>query len=174
MTRTVLLLFASLASAADWSQPVEARHDDALAVSYTARVDGPYLVVRATVGEGWHTFSLDNEKRVTEKLAGQPALSMDKPTEIAATGLEVVGGWLQSPPKEFSRPELRMYAFGYDREATFAAKVRRAAGPAKLRIRGQACTATICKNVDVALTVPVPAKLAAAAEVKVADLQPVR
>ena len=125
MTRTVLLLFASLAGAADWSNPVEVRHEDALAVAYTARVDGPYLVVRATVGEGWHTFSLDNEKRVTEKLAGQPALSMDKPTEIAATGLQVEGGWLQSPPKEFSRPELRMYAFGYDREAIFAAKIRR-------------------------------------------------
>ncbi len=174
MTRTVLLLFASLACAADWSAPVEVRHDDALAVSYTARLDGPYLVVRANVGEGWHTFSLDNEKRVTEKLAGQPALSMDKPTEIAATGLQVDGGWLQSPPKEFSRPELRMYAFGYDREATFAAKVRRTAGSAKLRIRGQACTPTICKNVDVALTVSVPAKLGATTEVKVADLTPIR
>src|SRR3954467_15758856 len=106
MTRTLLLLFASLASAADWSAPVEVRHDDALCVSYAARVDGPYLVVRATVGEGWDTFSLDNEKRVTEKRAGQPALSMDKPTVIAATGLEVIGSWLQSPPKEFSRPEL--------------------------------------------------------------------
>jgi DsbC/DsbD-like thiol-disulfide interchange protein len=137
-------------------------------------VDGPYLVVRATVGQGWHTFSLDNEKRVTEKLAGQPALSMDKPTEIAATGLQLDGGWLQSQPKEFSRPELRMYAFGYDREATFAAKVRRTTGAAKLRIRGQACTPTICKNVDVALNVPVPAKLGAAPEVKVAELTPVR
>jgi DsbC/DsbD-like thiol-disulfide interchange protein len=67
-----------------------------------------------------------------------------------------------------------MYAFGYDREATFAAKVRRAAGSAKLRIRGQACTATICKNVDVALTVAVPAKLGAAAAVKIADLTPAR
>ena len=48
MTRTVLLLFASMAIAADWSQPVEVRHDDALCVSYTARMDGPYLVIRAT------------------------------------------------------------------------------------------------------------------------------
>ena len=174
MTRTVLLLFASLAAAADWSQPVEVRHEDALCCLLHGPRGRPYLVVRATVGEGWHTFSLDNEKRVTEKLAGQPALSMDKPTEIAATGLQVEGGWLQSPPKEFSRPELRMYAFGYDREAIFAAKVRRAAGAAKLRIRGQACTATICKNIDVALTVAVPAKLATAVEVKVADLTPAR
>src|SRR5678815_2291269 len=112
MIRSILFLFVSLASAADWSQPAEVRHEDALAVAYTARVDGPYLVVRATVGQGWHTFSLDNEKRVTEKLAGQPALSMDKPTEIIATGIQIESGWLQSAPKEFSRPELRMYAFG--------------------------------------------------------------
>jgi DsbC/DsbD-like thiol-disulfide interchange protein len=175
MIRTILLLLTSLAFAAEWSPPAEVRHEDALAISYAARVDGPYLVVRATVGQGWHTFALDNEKRVEEKLAGQPALSMDKPTEIAATGLQVEGPWLQSAPKEFSRPELRMYAFGYDREATFAAKVRRtAAGPAKLRIRGQACTETVCKNIDVALTVGVPAKLATATEVKVADLTAAR
>lgn len=171
MTRTILLFFVSLACAADWPQPVEVRHEDALAVSYTARVDGPYLVVRATVGQGWHTFALDNEKRVTEKLAGQPALSMDKPTEIIATGIQIESGWLQSAPKEFSRPELRMYAFGYDREATFAAKVRRtSAKAARLRIRGQACTETICKNIDVELPVAVPAKLGSAAEVKVANL----
>lgn len=171
MTRTALFLFASLASAAEWSQPAEVRHEDALAISYTARVDGPYLVVRATVGQGWHTFALDNDKRVQEKLAGQPALSMDKPTEITATGLTVEGGWRQTAPKEFSRPELRMYSFGYDREAVFAAKVRRASsGPVKLRLRGQACTETVCKNIDVPITVTVPAKLGATSELKVADL----
>jgi DsbC/DsbD-like thiol-disulfide interchange protein len=176
MNRAVtLLLFASLASAAEWSQPAEVRHEDALAIAYTARLDGPYLVVRATVGQGWHTFALDNVKRVEEKLAGQTALSMDRSTEIAATALQVEGPWHQSTPKDFSRPELRMFSFGYDREAVFAAKVRRAgAGPAKLRIRGQACTETVCKNIDVALTVPVPAKLGTSAEVKLADLMPAR
>ena len=175
MTRTALLLFASLAAAADWSQPAEVRHEDALAIAYTARVDGSYLVVSATVGQGWHTFALDNDKRVLEKLAGQPALSMDKPTEIAPTGVTVEGGWRQTTPKEFSRPELRMYSFGYDREAVFAAKVRRAGpGPVKLRIRGQACTETVCKNIDVPLTVAVPAKLGTTSDVKVADLVAVR
>src|ERR1044071_1097110 len=100
---------------------------------------------------------------------------MDKSTEIAATGLQVEGPWLQAAPKDSPRPELRMYAFGYDREATFAAKVlRAAAAPAKLRIRGQACTETVCKNIDVSLTVAVPAKLGTAAEVKVADLTAAR
>jgi DsbC/DsbD-like thiol-disulfide interchange protein len=171
MIRTVLLLIASVASAADWSQPVEVRHEDALAISYQARVDGPYLVVHATVGQGWHTFALDNTQRVMEKLAGKPALSMDRSTEIDATGLQVEGSWHQSPPKDFSRPELRMFSFGYERDAVFAAKVRRSGGTAaKLRIRGQACTETVCKNVDVLLTVAVPAKLGDSAELKLADL----
>ncbi len=176
MIRTTLLfcMFAVLSTGAEWSQPAEVRHEDALAIAYTARVDGPYLVVRATVGQGWHTFALDNQRRAEEKLAGKAALSMDRNTEIAATGLRVEGPWYQSAPKDFSRPELRMFSFGYDREAVFAAKVRRAgAGPAKVRIRGQACTETICKNVDVSVTVAVPAK-AGTSELKVADLAPAR
>ena len=171
MNRTILLLLTSLASAADWSQPAEVRHEDALVVSYTARLDGNYLVVRANIVQGWHTFALDNVQRVEEKLAGKPALSMDHSTEIAVAGVQVEGPWRQSPPKDFSRPELRMFSFGYDRDAVFAAKVRRAgAGPAKLRIRGQACTETLCKNIDVPLTVALPAKPAAAAEVKLHEL----
>jgi len=171
MNRTILLLLTSVASAADWSQPAEVRHEDALVVSYTARLDGPYLVVRANIVQGWHTFALDNVQRVEERLAGKPALSMDRSTEIAVTGLRVEGPWHQSPPKDFSRPELRMFSFGYDRDAVFAAKVRRAgAGSAKLRIRGQACTETLCKNVDVPLTVALPAKPATPADVKLHEL----
>ena len=171
MTRTILLLFASLAFANDWSQPAEVRHDDALVISYTARVDGPYLVVRANLQQGWHTFALDNVQRVEEKLNGKRALSMDRSTEIAVTGIQIEGPWHQSPPKDFSRPELRMFSFGYDREAIFAAAIRPAgAASAKLRIRGQACTETICKNIDVPVTVAVPAKPGSSAEVKLKEL----
>ena len=144
---------------AEWSAPVEVRHEDALCVSYEARLDGPYLVVRTTVGPGWHTFALDNKRRAEEKLAGQPALSMDKATEITpVSGLSTTAPWYQTAPKDFSRPELRMFSWGFERSAIFAAKARRTAGPAKLAIRGQACTETICKNVDLVVTVPVPAK----------------
>lgn len=171
MTRLILILFASVACAADWSAPAEVRHEDALVISYTARVDGPYLVIRANLGQGWHTFALDNVPRVQEKLAGKPALSMDRSTEITVTGLQVEGPWHQSPPKDFSRPALRMFSFGYDHDATFAAKVRpEGASSAKLRIRGQACTETVCKNVDVALTVAVPAKTGSAADLKLNEL----
>ena len=171
MKCTILILLTALASAADWSRPAEVRHEDALVISYTARLDGPYLVVRANIGQGWHTFALDNVQRVEEKLNGQPALSMDRSTEIDTTGVRVEGPWRQSSPKEFSRPELRMFSFGYDRDAVFAAKVRRAgAGSAKLRIRGQACTETVCKNIDVPLAVALPTKPGITAEVKLHEL----
>jgi len=171
MKSTILLLFASLAYAADWSQPAEVRHEDALVISYTARVDGPYLVVRANVAQGWHTFALDNVQRVQEKLAGKPALSMDRSTEIAVTGVQIEGPWRQSSPKNFSRPDLRMFSFGYDREGIFAAKVRPGGvSSAKIRIRGQACTETVCKNIDAALTVTVPARPGTSVGMKLDDL----
>ena len=87
------------------------------------------------------------------------------------TGVQVEGPWHQSPPKDFSRPDLRMFSFGYDHDAIFAAKVRPAgAGSAKLRIRGQACTETVCKNIDVPLTVAVPAKPGTSAGMKLDEL----
>jgi len=154
-----LACVAGWLSAGNWSAPVEVRHEDALCVSYEARLDGPYLVVRATVGPGWHTFALDNKRRAEEKLAGQPALSMDRPTEIVAlSGIATAAPWYQTEPKNLSRPELRMFSWGFDRSAVFVAKARRTAGPAKLAIRGQACTESVCKNIDVTVTVPVPAK----------------
>jgi hypothetical protein len=152
-----LLWLASVAAAASvWTAPVEVRHEEAVAIAYEARLDGPYLVVRANVGAGWHTFAMDNQKRAAEKLAGKPALSVDKATEIAASGgLEVDGPWLETSPKDFSRPELRWYSWGFDRQAIFAAKVKRTGGSsANLRVRGQACTDTICKNIDVTIVLP--------------------
>jgi hypothetical protein len=164
-----LLLIATVAAAASvWTPPVEVRHEDAVAIAYEARLDGPYLVVRANVGPGWHTFAMDNQKRAEEKLAGKPALSVDKATEIAVSGgLEIAGAWLETPPKDFSRPELRWFSWGFDKPAIFAAKVRRTgAAQASLRVRGQACTETICKNVDVAITLPVGAPVAVEMDLK--------
>ena len=175
MKLAILLAVATLSRGADWSQPAEVRHEDSVVVSYTARVDGPYLVVRAKVAPGWHTFALDNVQRVREKLAGKTALSMDRSTEIAVAGATVEGAWHQMAPKDFSRPELRMFSFGYDQDGIFAAKIRLAgASSAKLRIRGQVCTDAICKNIDAALTVAVPAKLAASSEIKPGELVAVR
>ncbi len=154
MKPIVAMLAVAAVRAADWSAPVEVRHEDNLCVSYQARMDGGYLVVRATLGPGWHTFAMDNQKRAEEKLAGKPALSMDRNTEVTAvTGLLIAGPWFQSMPKDFSRPQLRWFSWGFDREATLAAKAR-GTGAGLIRLRGQACTETICKNIDVTIAVP--------------------
>jgi hypothetical protein len=158
MIKLVILMLgiahANAARPAEWSNAVEVRHEENLCVSYQARLDGEYLVVRATIESGWHTFAMDNKQRAEEKLAGKRSLGIDHPTEIVVSGgLEAVGPWYQSPPKDFSRPELRWFSWGFERQALFVTKIRRSgAGPARLAIRGQACTETTCKNIDVAMS----------------------
>jgi hypothetical protein len=150
---------------------IEVRHDEDVAVSYQARLEGGYLMVRAKLAPGWHTFAMDNQKRAEEKLAGRKALSVDRATEIVASGgIEAAGTWYQSPPKDFSRPELRWFSWGFEREAMFAVKARGSAG--KLAVRGQACTDSICKNIDVVVTVSGAGKSGAAVSLK--DLESVR
>jgi hypothetical protein len=168
-----LMLFLAVAYAAEWSQPAEVRHDENLCLAYRARVDGPYVVVRAKIEPGWHTFSMDNRVRAEEKLAGKKSLGIDHPTEIAVTGgLTAVAPWFQTPPKDFSKPELRWFSWGFEREAVFVARVKRGAGPAKIGIKGQACTETTCKNIDVSLTVAGGGS--GTAEVNLKDLVQVR
>jgi len=155
----MMMLVAAQVEAArpnDWTDAVEVWHDESLCVSYRARVDGPFLVVRATLEPGWHTFAMDNKQRAAEKLAGKQSLGIDQPTAINLSGsLELVGPWYQSPPKDFSKPEMRWFSWGFEQQALFVAKVRRLrAAPASIKVRGQACTETICKNIDVALPLP--------------------
>jgi hypothetical protein len=164
----------------DWTDAVEVWHDENLCLSYRARVDGPYLVVRATLEPGWHTFAMDNNQRAAEKLAGKPSLGIDRPTDITLSGsLERVGPWYQTPPKDFSKPELRWFSWGFERQALFVAKIRRSrAAPASIKVRGQACTETICKNIDAAI--PLPRNMiqanaeAATADIDLKILVPVR
>jgi hypothetical protein len=176
-TLALLLLAAVGARAADWSPPVEVRHDDEVAVSYQAKLDGAFLVVRAALAPGWHTFAMDNQKRANEKLAGKTAISVDRETEIVPAGLEIAGPWYQSAPKDFSHPELRWFSWGFEGQALFAAKIRRSPSrPATLKLRGQACTATICKNIDVAIALPAGTAKAgdAPSAVNIKDLTQVR
>src|SRR6476620_12110802 len=106
---------------ADWSNPVEVRHDVQKCVSYRARLSGDFLVVQATSEPGWHTFAMDNKLRAEEKLAGKKSLGIDHPTECKLTGAPVVEGpWYQTPPKDFSKPELRWFSWGFERQALFA------------------------------------------------------
>jgi len=148
LLRSLLLLLAITTQAA------EVLHDGKVVLSYRAQWAGDYLVIRAAIEPGWHTFVMDNEQRQKEKLKGKPSLGIEKSTEITVEGLSATGPWLQSEPKDFSKPELRWYSWGFERDAVFATKAKRAGqGPAKVGIKGQACSGDICKNIDVELTV---------------------
>jgi DsbC/DsbD-like thiol-disulfide interchange protein len=173
------LAMASIAAplhASDWTAPVEVLHEHRPCVSYRARLDGEFLVVQAKIEPGWHTFVMDNKQRSAEKLAGRQSLGVDGPTEIALSGgLEAAGPWHQSAPKDFSKPELRWFSWGYEQQAQFVAKVRRSgAGPAQIGIRGQACTETTCKNIDVTISLPLSAATGTASAVDWKTLVPVR
>lgn len=147
---------AAVAGAADWTQRVDVTYEGQKCLSYRARLQGAYLLIEASPGPGWHTFTMDNTIRAAEKLAGKRSLGTELPTEVAVgEGLELDGPWFQSPPKDFSKPEMRWYSWGYDEPALFAVKIRRTgAGPARLSIRGQVCSGETCRNIDVRLSLP--------------------
>jgi hypothetical protein len=143
-----------IAAAGEWSAPVDVLHELKPCVTYRAKIDGDMLIIEAALQPGWKTFAIDNEQRAAEKRAGKPSLGIDQPTQIKlANGLELAGPWYQSPPKDFSKPQLRWYSWGFEQQAQFAAKIRRSGpGPAQIGIRGQACTETVCKNIDLSLS----------------------
>jgi hypothetical protein len=176
MMRFALSLVAACCMAAEWSAPGEVRHDDKLVLTYRAAFDGENLIVRAAIEPGWHTFVMDNKARQQEKLAGKPSLGIEKSTAVKASGgLQVSGPWRQSAPQDFSKPEIQWYTWGFERDAVFAARAQRTGdGPAQVEVTGQACAQEICKNIDVTLTVPVPQKPAAVADVKLDSLTAVR
>lgn len=149
-----LLIGVAGATAGEWSDPTKVMIETELCVAYKAKIDGEYLVVEATPGEGWHVYAMDNELRSQKALAGKMSLGVDGPTRITLTGgLETAGGWLQSEPHDYSKPEMQWFTWGYEDAATFATKVS-GAGPTQIGIRGQACDATRCKNIDVTVALP--------------------
>ena len=152
MIPTILLLL-TVAAAETWGPPAVVSHDDLPCVTYRAQVAGGYLVVEVKLERGWHTFAMDNDKRAAAKLAGKKALAVDKPTQVQPEGIEITGPWLQSQPKDFSQPELRIFSWGFEGEALFVAPAK-AAAAGQVRIKGQACTQAVCKNVDVVAEAP--------------------
>lgn len=146
-----------LALAQDWSPAVEVFHDETICLKYQARIAGDHLLVRALIAPGWHTFSMDNKLRATEKLAGKRSLGQDKPTSITVTGpLAITGPWYQSPVQDFSKPEQNWFSWGFENEVTFATRVSPANGPepVTLVMRGQTCSENACKNIETTLTLP--------------------
>ncbi|MGH9429253.1 MAG: hypothetical protein ACRD2L_23470 [Terriglobia bacterium] len=168
--------FADVIYGGDWTNPVEVRHDVQKCVSYRARLTGAFLVIQATHEAGWHTYAMDNKVRAQEKLAGKRSLGFDRPTEMVfAEGLELAGPWYQSEPKDLSKPELRWYTWGFEGQTLFVAKVRRiGAGPASVAVGGQACSETTCKNIDLAISVPLGGARTGASEIDIETLIQVR
>ena len=158
MKKTIALVFLSAASAlpAQTGSQADVLHEMKPCLTYRAKLDGDLLVIEASIQPGWHTFAIDNERRASEKLAGKPSIGIDQPTQIKVSGgLQVAGPWYETAPKDFSKPEMRWYSWGFEQQATFAAKVHRTgSGNAEVEIRGQACTTTTCKNIDVSLSLP--------------------
>jgi hypothetical protein len=142
----------------EWSAPAAVMQDSKKLISYRARLAGESLVLEAALLPGWHTFSIDNARRAADKLQGKKPLSQDIPTEILVSGgLTIDGPWHQSPPKDFSKPELRWFSWGYEERATFAVKTRRTgSAAARIVIRGQVCDASSCRRVDLSLQLPLP------------------
>jgi hypothetical protein len=151
------------------------RSDENLCLTYRARLDGSFLVIHTKVESPWHTFSMDNRQRAEEKLAGKKSLGIDQPTEFTLSGgLEAAGPWYQTAPKDFSKPQLRWFSWGFEKEAVFAAKVRRSgAGPAKIAVKGQACTDVTCKNIDAAITLPLANSAGDPSAINLKELVPV-
>lgn len=170
--RTFIAMLVPALLAGEWSAPVHVLHEMQPCVTYHAKVDGEHLVIEASIQPGWHTFTIDNEKRAAERLAGKPSLGIDQPTQIKVEGLELAGPWMELPPKDFSKPTLRWFSFGYEERALFAVKVKPAsAKAAQISVRGQACTDSTCKNIDLTLTASTnPDK----ASVDISKLIPVR
>ncbi len=160
-------LFACLLlplNAADWSKPVPIYDDETLTMTYRAAWSGDQLIVEAKIEPNWHTFSMDNRNRQKVKLAGRPSLGIEKPTTIAVTGsLELTGPWRQMEPKDFSKPDLLWFTWGFEERAVFAAPAKRVGnGPAEVTVRGQACSGSICRNIEAVLAVdPIPVPAAA-------------
>jgi len=138
-----------------WSEPACVELGDQTCVTYRATRQGDQLLISAEHGKSWHTYALDNDIRVKERLAGRASLGMESATSIEVIGAKTIGQWRQTSPLDLSQPDLRWYRWGFTEKAMFAIQLDPASidGVFTLRIRGQACDHQRCQRVDVALKV---------------------
>jgi DsbC/DsbD-like thiol-disulfide interchange protein len=144
-----LMLFAG-----EWSAPAQIEHNDRVAIEYRARFDGAHLLVEIRPEPGWHTYAMDNRQRQAAALKGRKSLGSEKPTTVAAgEGLTITGPWRQSPPEDFSKPEIQFYSYGFARPSLLAAPAKTSAKTAEVTVKGQACSESVCLPVHATLTV---------------------
>jgi DsbC/DsbD-like thiol-disulfide interchange protein len=150
MTTVLALLLLS----GDWSAPVQIEHNDRLAMEFRARFDGAHLIVEIRPEPGWHTYAMDNKQRQDAALKGRRSLGSEKPTTVeAGEGLTVTGPWRQSPPEDFSKPEIQFYSYGFAKPSLLAAPAQASAKSAEVIVKGQACTDSVCLPVTAHLKV---------------------
>ena len=135
------------------SSEVAVMHGSDAVVRYQARIEEHYLIITAIHKKSWHTYAMDNEFRALDALQGKQSLGIEKGIEIRVEdGLELDGSWLQTKPRDFSKPKLRWFSYGFDQTALFACRVKEVtADQVSLRLKGQACSDETCCNVDITL-----------------------
>ena len=149
-----LIAFAHPAAAGDWSERVDVRRAATTCVSYRAKLSGEWLLIEAKHAPGWHTYAMDNERRAHEQLKGKKPLGIESPTEISfLSGLTRVGPWYQSEPRDYSKPDLRWFTWGFEGDVVFAARVERL-GTARISVKGQTCDEKSCHLVDIEIQLP--------------------
>lgn len=150
----MITALALLLVAGDWSAPAQIEHNDQLAMEFRARFDGSHLIVEIRPEPGWHTYAMDNKQRQDAALKGRPSLGSEKPTTVSAgAGLTITGPWRQSPPEDFSKPEIQFYSYGFAKPSLLAAPAKATAKSAEVTVKGQACSDSVCLPVNVTLTV---------------------
>ena len=150
LTALALAGFGAL-RAGNWSPEAHAvSGDGTVLLTCRSRVAADYLVIELRAADGWHVYAMDNERRAKEALAGKMSLGVEQNTEVIVdNGLQVIGDWYQSEPKDFSQPALRWYSYGFIGTSLLAAKVSRdAAEVANVRVRAQACDSSSCVTVE--------------------------
>ena len=150
LTALAFIGFGAL-RADNWSPEAHAvSGDGTVLLTCRARLAGNYLVIELRAADGWHVYAMDNEQRAKEALAGKMSLGVEQNTQVSVdTGLQVIGEWYQSEPKDFSQPALRWYSYGFAGTSLLAAKVSRGgAEVALVRVRAQACDSSSCVSVE--------------------------
>ena len=144
--------------AGDWSLPsIATTRDGEALLTCRASLAGDYLLVELQADQGWHVYAMDNEQRSVEALAGAMSLGVEQNTEVQVRGgLELLGEWFQSEPRDFSRPELRWYSYGFEGTSLLAGLVRRTGeSSATVMVRAQLCDSTRCVPVEAEMHLPV-------------------
>ncbi|MGJ8672180.1 Trx7/PDZ domain-containing (seleno)protein [Rubritalea sp.] len=141
----------------NWSATEAIRKGNEIAVEYRATITNKHLIIEAKHHKGWHTYALNNPQ-LAIKLKGKVG-DQDLPTAITLpSNIKPSQGWLQSPPNDYSKPEIHWYTWGFEGTSYFAIALDEMPKQAiEVGIRSQACTSESCAGTfDMTLKVPPP------------------